>query len=264
MSQQAFPQDIKVSVIIPAYNASDFISKALTSVLEQTYKNFELIIIDDCSRDDTFKIINDFAAKDDRIKVYRNEKNSGVAFTRNFGVLMATSDWIAFLDSDDKWRGDKLEKQIALLKNNPDASLIFTGSSFINEGGKGSSYILRVPEKITFRQLLKQNLISCSSVLVKKEHLLKYKMERDDMHEDFAVWLQILRNEKYAYGIDEPLLIYRISSGSKSGNKIKAAGMTYSVYRYIGLNFLTSLYNMFFYTLRNLKKYRAIKASWEK
>lgn len=248
-----------ISIVIPAYNAEKYISYTLDSVLNQTYSDFEVIVIDDCSADKTYEIMEKYAELDDRIRIYKNEKNSGVSFTRNFGVSVSNGDYIAFLDSDDMWTPDKLSKQVELLEKNPDAALLFTGSAFMDYEGNALDHILQVPDKIGYKTLLKQNVISCSSVLVKKSYMEQIKMCNDSMHEDFAVWLKILRKEKYAYGINEPLLIYRLSNNSKSSNKIKAAKMAWRVYRHIGLNIYVSIYYMFHYAVRSILKYSKLK-----
>lgn len=247
-----------ISVIMPAFNAEKTIKESIDSVLKQTYNKLELIIIDDYSNDSTPEIVQHISKLDSRIILLQNSKNLGVSETRNYGVSKASGDWIAFLDSDDLWAPEKLEKQVTVLLDEPSTDLIFTGSAFINYKGNYSMYQLRVPSQILYRTLLKQNLISCSSVLVRKVLLEEFKMKNDGMHEDYAVWLQILRAGNRAYGLDEPLLIYRLSRLSKSGNKRKAAKMTYRVYRYIGLNPLIATYYFFWYILKNVKKYRMI------
>lgn len=253
---------VVVSVIMPAYNAEKYIEKTINSVLNQSYDNFELIVIDDGSKDNTAEIIIAMANKDKRIHFFQNAKNLGVSVTRNYGISLANTDWIAFLDSDDMWTSDKLDKQIKLISNNERVNLLFTGSSFVDENDKPYSYVLQIPEEVKYKELLKQNIISCSSVLVKKQCLSGLKMERDDMHEDFAMWLKILKKENCAYGINEPLLIYRLSKNSKSGNKIKAAKMTFMVYRHVGLNLFQSAYYILFYTIKSIKKYKKIKSSF--
>ncbi len=252
-----------VSIVMPAFNAAASISESIDSVLGQTYRDWELIIINDCSCDATADIVRGYREKDSRIVILTNGENQGVSSTRNRGVREAKGDWIAFLDSDDLWTPDKLERQMRLVQgeqaNGGMPDLVFTGSAFIDSSGRPADYHLEVPERISYHELLKQNLISCSSVLVRKELVLKYPMEHDDMHEDYAVWLQILKNGGHAYGINEPLLIYRLSQSSKSGNKKKAAVMTYRVYRFMGLNPVQSFYYFCWYAYRNLKKYHAIR-----
>lgn len=244
-----------VSVIMPAYNAENYIGASIDSVINQTWQEWELLIVDDCSTDRTRSIINNYINKDSRIRLLENSQNMGVAKTRNKGVMASKGDWIAFLDSDDLWSTDKLELQIELI-NTQNALFTFTGSCFINECGQALSYVLVVPEKIHYRELLKQNLISCSSVLISKPLLLSHPMEGGNIHEDFATWLSILRDLKIsAFGINRPLLIYRIHSNSKSAQKWKAAIMNWNVYRRIGLNLFACCYYETYYIIRNIKKY---------
>lgn len=245
-----------VSVVMPAYNCERTLAQAVESVQAQSYANWELLILDDCSRDGTWAQIQSLAARDGRIRPIQNERNSGAGFTRNRGVQLAAGEWIAFLDSDDVWTADKLEKQLLLRSGRPEASLFFTGSGFMRADGSPIDYVLRVPKKIDRRHLLRQNRISCSSVLVRRERMLEHPFpEKKELHEDFAVWLAILKEEPYAYGVDEPLLIYRRSDSSKSGNKRKAAVMNWNTYRFSGLNMPQSAYYMAWYAVKSLIKY---------
>lgn len=244
-----------ISIIMAAYNAENTIGQAITSVIQQTYTDFELIIINDCSTDRTVDVINEFIKKDARIRLINNSKNMGVSYTRKHGLDEAKGSWIAILDSDDLWLPEKLAKQVEFQKKT-NADLLYTGSGFMNVDGKQINWKLNVPEVITYRQLLKQNILSNSSALVRKDLYEKYYAVGDDMHEDFAIWLQILRNGIKAYGINEPLLIYRLDDKSKSGNKLKAAMMNWNTYRYIGLNLLEAAYYEFWYAINGLCKYK--------
>lgn len=247
-----------VSVVMPVFNVERYIGEAAASVAAQTYENWELLIIDDCSDDGTAEIIASF--DDPRIKVLRNEKNRGTSYSRMRGISEAKGEWIAFLDGDDRWDPAKLEKQIGRMSLTEEPVLLFTGSAFMTDDGKMLDYVMEVPEKITYEELLKQNLISCSSVLVKKDVIRKYPFPDIPLiHEDFAVWLGILKEVKYAYGVNEPLLIYRLAKNSKSSNKWKAAGMNWNTYRYVGVPLLTAVCSMASYTLRGLKKYSRLK-----
>lgn len=245
-----------VSIIMAAYNAEKTLDVAVKSVLSQTYENWELLIIDDCSKDTTLSIAQSYT--DPRIRVLRNMKNSGVSITRKKGMEEAYGEWIAVLDSDDKWTPEKLEKQITHATNTG-AELVFTGSAFMDGEGRDMEWQLHVPEKLTYRKLLKQNLVSNSSVLVKSNLYRKYYAIGDNMHEDFAIWLEITKSGKVAYGIDEPLLVYRVSNTSKSSNKLKAARMNWNTYRYVGLNPIQASYYMCWYTAKGLLKYRHLK-----
>lgn len=247
-----------ISIIMAAYNAEKTIEQAISSVLSQTYSNFELIIVNDCSKDGTVQLVENIAAKDSRVHLISNEKNSGVSFTRKHGLEEAMGEWIAILDSDDVWAPEKLEKQIDL-QEKTNADLLFTGSAFMDADGNPINWYLVAPAEVSYRQLLKQNVLSNSSALVRKELYAKYYAVGDGMHEDFAIWLSILKEGRKAYGVDEPLLIYRISKSSKSGNKIKAAKMNWNTYRYIGLNLIEAAYYEGCYIIKSLIKYTNIR-----
>lgn len=245
-----------ISIIMPAYNAEKTLAQAVTSALAQTYQNFELLIIDDCSTDSTSALARSF--RDSRIRVLTNEANSGACHTRHHGAAQARGRWLAFLDSDDLWAPDKLEKQLRLQKERS-ADLVFTGSAFISADGTPKNWTLHVPETIGYRKLLKQNLISNSSVLVRREKFLECECLCEGLHEDFVCWMRILKGGALACGIDEPLLIYRLSPTSKSGNKLKAAKMNWRAYRAAGLTVPDAAWNMVFYTVNSLRKYRHLK-----
>lgn len=251
--------DPLVSVVIPAFNAEETILQSIQSVLNQTHRKLELIIVDDASTDKTLQIASVCAKKDSRIHIIQHIKNLGVSYSRNHGIEVSQGEWIALLDSDDMWQPDKIEKQCKAIRTSPSCSICFTGAAFIDEQNHFYRYTLSVPQRIGYRELLKQNLISCSSVLVKKEALKLHPMICDPMiHEDYATWLQILKDEPYAIGIDEPLLIYRIGRHSKSGNKFRAAKMQWRSYKVVGIHGLNALRYFVAYTWRNLRKYDQI------
>lgn len=247
-----------VSVIMAAYNAEKTIEQSINSVLNQTYPAVELLVVDDYSQDRTVKLVENIMARDNRVRLIYNKENSGVSYTRKHGLEEAKGAWIAILDSDDIWAPEKLEKQIILQKK-MNADLLFTGSAFMDSDGQPIDWYLHAPSEVTYRHLLKQNVLSNSSSLVRKELYEKYYAVGDGMHEDFAVWLGILKEGKKAYGVDEPLLTYRIAKSSKSGNKIKAAKMNWNTYRYIGLNPLSAFYYECWYVVKGLMKYKNLK-----
>lgn len=247
-----------ISIIMATYNAEKTIEQAISSVLNQTYPNFELLVVNDCSKDKTVEVVEKVAARDSRVRLISNVKNSGVSYTRKHGLEEAKGSWIAILDSDDAWAPEKLEKQIVLQKR-VNADLLFTGSAFMDSDGQPIDWYLHAPAEVSYRQLLKQNVLSNSSALVRKELYAKYYAIGDGMHEDFAIWLSILKEGKKAYGVDEPLLIYRIAKSSKSGNKVKAAKMNWNTYRYVGLNPLSAFYYECWYVVKGLLKYKNLK-----
>ena len=247
-----------ISIIMAAYNAEKTIELAIRSIQSQTYSRWELLVIDDCSSDSTANLVASLAVSDSRIHLLNNISNSGVSITRKKGMESAKGEWIAVLDSDDMWAPEKLEKQLALA-HKTGAELIFTGSSFIDNNGNPIDWELHVPEKLSYCELLKQNLVSNSSVLVKTYLYRQFYAIGDEMHEDFAIWLGITKSGRDAYGLDEPLLIYRLANGSKSSNKIKAAKMNWNTYRYIGLSPIVATYYMCWYVIKGLIKYRHLK-----
>jgi len=250
-----------VSVIMPAYNSARTLEDAASSVLEQTYENIELLIADDDSSDDTSEICQALASKDSRVHVITNQSNQGALKTRLKAIREAKGEWIAFLDSDDLWKPDKLSKQLAL-RNDTGCDLVYTGSSFIDENGQPYEWILHVPERTEYKQLLKQNIISNSSVLVKKDLFVRFAPDNEDkhdMHEDFACWLGMLRAGHTARGIDEPLITYRLSKSSMSGNKLKAYSMNMYTYKYVGLGFFSRLYYQMCYSVNGIRKYRHLR-----
>ena len=247
-----------ISIIMAAYNAEKTIEQAVTSVLNQTYPNFELLVVNDCSKDRTVELVKDIAVRDSRVRIISNAKNCGVSYTRKHGLEEAKGSWIAILDSDDAWAPEKLEKQIDLQKK-VNADLLFTGSAFMDSDGRSIDWYLHVPSEVTYHQLLKQNILSNSSALVRKELYTEHYAIGDAMHEDFAIWLSILKEGRKAYGVDEPLLIYRIAKSSKSGNKVKAAKMNWNTYRYVGLNPVLAFYYEGWYVVKGLLKYKNLK-----
>lgn len=243
-----------ISIVMPAYNCEKYIVQSINSILQQSYRNWELIVIDDCSTDNTPLILEQMQKEDTRIKYYRNEFNSGVSETRNKAIEIAKGEWIAFLDSDDMWEKFKLEKQILFSRKN-NCKFVFTGSCYINEKGDKFNGIFQVPKRVDYKKLRRHNVISCSSVLIKKHFFESIKMQHDNMHEDYAVWLRVLKSGVYAYGINEPLLIYRISKNSKSGNKLKTITMTYKVFRFLEMGVFSSIYYSGCHIYNALHKY---------
>ena len=250
-----------VSVVMAAYNAEKTIQQAVLSVLGQTYQNLELLVVDDGSSDNTEAVVKELAVKDNRIKLMHSASNHGVSYARKYALKKARGSWVAILDSDDVWRPDKLEKQIRFQKEK-EAELLFTGSAFMDATGRRLKWELHVPEKLGYRKLLKQNLVSNSSVLVKKSLYETFYVRDDRLHEDFAIWLALTKTGISVYGIDEPLLIYRLGKSSKSGNKLYAAKMNWNTYRYVGLDVFQAGYYMAWYMVNGIFKYRHLREAF--
>lgn len=250
-----------VSIVMPAYNAARTIRDSIESVQAQTVQDWELIVIDDGSKDSTADILREMAAADERIRFLQNEKNSGASYTRNRAIELASGEWIAFLDSDDLWRPEKLEKQLAMAEAHPDMVICYTASSFIDDDGKPYSYVMSALEQMTYKKLLRKNLMSCSSVMIRATVMKGIKMPNDKMHEDYYVWLTVVKECGVAYGINEPLLIYRLCANSKSSNRFKSAIMLFNSYRAVGYRMVISCLLVFRYMFYSVGKRRKIYRS---
>lgn len=226
-----------VSVIIPTYNCGAYICKAVESVKLQEVA-WELIIIDDASTDDTESKIEVYK-EDERIRYIKNKQNQGVAKSRNLGCIYANGEYIAFLDADDWWKTGKLKKQIEKITEK-DEVFCYTGRELFEQNGKSKGKLIKVKEGLDYSELLKTNSVACSSVLIKREVILEFPMEHDELHEDYLTWLRILKKYHTACGVNEPLLCTRLTKGGKSRRKWETFRMTYGVYRQMGIGRLTS------------------------
>lgn len=243
-----------VSIITPVYNAEKFLSETIKSIQSQTYKNWELLLVDDCSKDNSAKIIEEFKISDNRIKYIKLEKNSGASVSRNTGIKNAKGRFIAFVDSDDIWKPEKLEVQVKyMLENN--LGFTFTSYRYMKEDGELTNKVAKAPSKINYNGLLKNTIIGCSTVVIDTDIVEYFEMPLVRRGQDTATWLQILRKEKYAYGIDKDLVYYRLVGESLSSNKIIALKRTWNTYRNVEkLGLIKSSYVFCFYVFNAIKK----------
>lgn len=242
-----------VSIITPMYNSEATIAETIESVLAQTYTKWEMVIVDDCSTDASGSIVKSYQKKDARIKYYKRDKKSSVASARNYAINIAKGYYLAFLDSDDLWEKDKLQKQIDfMVKNN--AGFCYSACATIDEKSNKTGKIRNVKDYADYKILLKGNFIPCLTVVVEKK--LFDKIEFPEIkHEDYAVWLSILKTGINAYGINEVLAYYRVNSNSVSANKFKAALWTWNIYyNYEKIPFCKSVYYFINYFLRAVRK----------
>lgn len=245
-----------VSIIVPVYNSEKFINDTIRTVQEQTYEKWELILVNDCSTDDSIRIIEEYAKEDKRIKLINLDSNSGAAIARNTGIKQSKGRYIAFLDSDDLWNKEKLEKQIKFMKER-EYEFSFTGYEFADENGKGNGKIVNVPEKINYKQALKNTTIWTSTVIFDVEKLGKelIQMPKVKRGQDTATWWKVLKQIDNAYGIDEVLSYYRRTNESLSANKLKALKRTWKLYRNVEhLNIFYSFYNFGWYCFNAIKR----------
>lgn len=242
----------QVSVIMPVYNGGEFLRRAIDSVFLQDV-SLELYLIDDCSTEDLNPVIEDYLKRPD-FHYIRNETNLGAAASRNRGVRECSGTYVAYLDADDWWEAGKLKHQLYMMKKYS-AVLSTTGRELVREDGTDTGHYIPVPAKISYASLLKHNCINCSSVVVLRYVAIRFPMEHEDSHEDYIAWLRILKEYPYAVGIDRPYLNYRLRENSKSGTKLKSAGMTFKVYRYMGYGPIRSLAFFASYAVHGIMKY---------
>ena len=221
-----------VSIIMPSYNASRFITESIKSVIVQTYQNWELLIADDCSKDSSVEVIKKIIDKDQRIKLFSLLKNVGAAAARNVAIEHANGQYIAFLDSDDVWEPEKLERQLAFMKENKYA---FTYSEYyvMEEDGKKTGSFIRIPSSLSYRQYLRNTIIGCLTVVIDRNIVGDFRMPLIKSSHDMALWLLIMKRGYKAYGIKEVLAGYRLVSTSNTAKKWKAAKDVWRVYRKI-------------------------------
>lgn len=209
-----------VSIITPNYNCAAYIAETIESVLAQTYPNWELLIQDDCSTDDSMQIARKYAEADHRIKIQMNEKNSGAAVTRNNAILRSQGEFLAFLDSDDVWLPRKLELQLDFMAQKG-CDFSFTSYEHMDECGKSLGVQARVVRYLSYRRMMMHCWPGCLTVVYKQD--LNHKIYARDVkkNNDHALFLQVLRCCKVGMGLDECLALYRIRRGSISRNKLK-------------------------------------------
>jgi glycosyltransferase involved in cell wall biosynthesis len=243
-----------VSIITPTFNSERFISETIDSIIQQSYKDWELLVIDDGSDDNSIKIIKEFESKENRVHLIRFKKNYGPAYARNLGIQLAKGRYIAFLDSDDVWHPDKLEIQIKfMLENNLPFS--FTSYRKIDDMGKIFGKRIKAPEMLNYNDLLKSCTIGCLTVVYDQRLIGKQFMPDYPKTQDYALWLKIMKTGVKARGIDQELAYYRIRQSSISRNKIIKAFYQWKIYReQENLNFFESIYFMINYTLYGLIK----------
>lgn len=243
-----------VSIITPSYNSEKYISETIESVLTQTYSNWEMLIVDDMSTDDSLQIIKAYTKKDSRIKLIRSERNLGPAKARNRAIKEANGKYIAFLDSDDIWLHNKLEKHLTLMQEN---NIYLSYSAYYTMNNQGDILsIFPVKKKINYHDMLKTSTIGTLTTVYNARKLGKFYFETLG-HEDYIMKLQILKVIPHAEGINEPLAKYRIHEQSLSSNKLHAALWQWNIYRKVEkLPLFRSIYYFLHYAYYGIFKYR--------
>lgn len=242
-----------ISIVVPVYNAAPFIENTIQMVLQQTYKDYELIMVDDCSKDQSVSVIESLLEKlnDARLRLIKKEHNEGAAAARNTGVDAAKGRYIAFLDADDVWLPTRLETGLRFMEEKK-AGFIFSAYEFGDENAKGTGRIVHVPEKLTYKKALSRTVIFTTTTLFDTELIPKELIHMPLVaSEDTATWWQILRNGYTAYGLDQVLAVYRRPAKSLSSNKFLAMKRIFHLYRkQEKLGLLSSCYYFCFWALR--------------
>lgn len=245
-----------VSIICPVYNAEKFLEDTINTVLNQTYSNWELLLINDCSSDKSGSIISSYVKKDKRIKLINNDVNSKAAISRNNGIKEANGKFICFIDADDLWDKYKIEKQVDFMYKEK-CAFSFTGYEFANEKGIPNGKKVYVPDRINYKHALKNTTIWTSTVMFDME-----KLTKDDIYmpnvprgQDTATWWKVLKKIDYAFGLNEILSYYRRSEGTLSSNKFIALKRTWNLYRNVEhLGFFQSAYYFCIYCFNAIKR----------
>ncbi|EGQ9809187.1 glycosyltransferase family 2 protein [Vibrio parahaemolyticus] len=247
-----------VSIIMPTYNSEQTVVESIQSVLSQTYKNWELIIVDDRSTDNTWQVIQTYADKYDNIRVFQNKENLGAGASRNFAIKKARGRFIAFLDSDDLWTEDKLAEQIPfMLENN--YPLTYTHYSRFNSEEELS--VVTAPEYTTYKKLMYSNVIGCLTAVYDTQALGKRYMPLIRKRQDMGLWLDILKDTPKAYCLPKPLAKYRMDSGM-TANKFSVLSYQWKFYRdVVGLSLPRSLFTFSVYAVKGTMKHRTKRKS---
>ena len=243
-----------VSVIVPCYNMERFIADTIVSVQQQTYSNWELLIVDDTSTDGTVDLIKTFSSKDARIRLFVKPTHSGIAHSRNQCIQMAQGRYLAFLDADDRWHPDKLERQLAFMQEHQ-VGMCYSAYDLIDESGIQLGKTVPTAGILDYETYLRNTIIGCSTVMVDTEIVGAVVVPDFRTSEDTATWLDLLKKGFKAYCLEQPLTSYRVRKHSASSNKIKAASDLWSVYRkHERLPFFKALACFISYAFHAIKK----------
>ncbi len=238
-----------VSIITPTYNCAAFIARTLDSVQAQTYKNWEMIIVDDQSKDNTRDIVEEYIKRDPRIKYHLLEVNSGAAVARTTAMKLAQGSYMAFLDSDDIWMPDKLERQIRWMEENGYA-FSCTAYEQIDEEDNLLGKTIKTIKKTDYNRLLLDCPVGNSTVMYDVEKMGKFEVPNIRKRNDDALWLQMLKKEKYIWGMPDVLMKYRIRQNSISSNKLSVIKYHWILYRDIEqLSVIRSAFHIFWWCI---------------
>ncbi len=251
--RDSFEEDL-VSVITPVFNSGRYLGQTIESALNQTYRPIEVVLVDDCSKDNSIEIIKDYSDKFKNVFFYKLPKNSGAAVARNHALGVAKGRYVAFLDSDDHWCPDKLAKQLSLMRSKG-CAISYTATKLIDADGQVIKEKVSVLEEADYDLLLKNTLLATSSVIVDRKITGDFKMPLLRSGQDYATWLMLLRGGLKACGINEALVSYRKSKKSLSCNKLSSVQQVWSIQtKYEGISPIRVTFNTVFYVLNAINK----------
>jgi glycosyltransferase involved in cell wall biosynthesis len=243
-----------VSIVTPAFQAAKFIGETIRSVQAQTYENWELLVVDDKSSDETCDIVTEFASSDDRIRLARQLTNQGPVEARDKALELSRGRYVAFLDSDDLWLPQKLQRQLQFMQSR-NAAISFTRFRRMSEDGARLGRLIIIPRALNYRQLLKNTAMATSTVMIDREMTGPFRMTKIPC-DDYALWLEIVGRGFISFGLDEDLMRYRVVSSSFSRNKKKYAVKVWDTYRGLGFSAASSAWYFANYAFRAWLKYR--------
>ena len=246
-----------VSVIMPVHNAETFLNQSIQSVIVQAYQNWELLVIDDCSNDNSAIVIQKFIQQDNRIKYFKTDKPSGSPILpRNIGIENAKGRYIAFLDSDDAWLPNKLETQLKMFEQYEDMAICFSNYEKMTEEGERNNRVVQAPAITTYKQLLLGNVIGCLTAVYDTQKVGKVFFKKHS-HEDYILWLDILKKGYLARNTNIVEALYRVRENSVSSNKLKTLFWQWDIYRNVeNIGLFRSCYYFMNYAYRAYKKSR--------
>jgi teichuronic acid biosynthesis glycosyltransferase TuaG len=245
-----------VSIVTPVYNSESYLKETFESIKKQTYSNWEWLLIDDCSQDNSRDLMKELALRDQRIKTFYLQENAGPAVARNIGISNAQGKYLTFIDSDDLWFEDFIEKSVCTITKTH-IPFVFSSYQRKNEDLSISFKDFIVPNQVSYTDILKTNSISCLTAFIDIEVLGKLKMPEVRKRQDMGLWLKYLKKIPFAYGIKEPKAIYRIRENSLSRKKKDLIKHQWYFYRKVeNLSFIDSLYYMIHWAIHGVKKYR--------
>lgn len=244
-----------VSVIMPIYNAEKYLADTLNSIFEQSYKSIEVVLVDDCSKDNSAKIISDFQKLHPEIVYFLQEKNMGAGAARNKALELAKGQYVAFLDSDDIWLPNKTCRQLGLMKSQ-NSSFSYTAIEMMDEKGVMIKGKRNIKETCDYKYLLHNTIIATSSVVIDRTVFGDFRMPLRRGGQDYATWLMLLRSGEVAYGINEALVRYRVASGSLSSNKFKSIKQVWEIQTQDEkINKVSALFHVLCFSFNAFKKY---------